>query len=138
MVGNSIHGERAFAYIRTSMNASQTSADDQYCAISDYCEEHDVKLDSVYTVAGTPEFASKYLDQIIEEMQKNSCNTLIIASRSRLGRNHEQASKQLEKFSDCGIRVCSAQDDLIANKDNDPEEDIDDEEAQDDGFRMSM
>lgn len=29
MVGNSIHGERAFAYIRTSMNASQTSADDQ-------------------------------------------------------------------------------------------------------------
>ena len=97
-----------------------------------------MKLDSVYTVAGTPEFASKYLDQIIEEMQKNSCNTLIIASRSRLGRNHEQASKQLEKFSDCGIRVCSAQDDLIANKDNVPEEDIDDEEAQEDGFRMSM
>ena len=131
-------GRIPFEYIRTSMNASQTSADDQYCAISDYCEEHDVKLDSVYTVAGTPEFASKYLDQIIEEMQKNSCNTLIIASRSRLGRNHEQASKQLEKFSDCGIRVCSAQDDLIANKDNVPEKDIDDEEAQDDGFRMSM
>lgn len=34
--------------------------------------------------------------------------------------------------------VCSAQDDLIANKDNVPEKDIDDEEAQDDGFRMSM
>ena len=64
MVGNSIHGERAFAYIRTSMNASQTSADDQYCAISDYCEEHDVKLDSVYTVAGTPEFASTWIKSL--------------------------------------------------------------------------
>ena len=107
MVGNSIHGERAFAYIRTSMNASQTSADDQYCAISDYCEEHDVKLDSVYTVAGTPEFASKYLDQIIEEMQKNSCNTLIIASRSTVSEETTNRQANNLRNSPIAVSVCA-------------------------------
>lgn len=99
MVENSIHENRAFAYIRTSMKAGQAAVDNQYCAIREYCEKHNVKLDSVYTVAGTPEFASEFLDLIMEEMQKNSCDTLIIASTSRLGRNPAQVRKDIDKLT---------------------------------------
>lgn len=138
MVGNVIQGKHAFAYIRTSMKASRKAADDQYCAIRDFCEEHGVKLESIYSVAGTPAYASKYLDQIIAEMQKNSCDTLIVASVSRLGRNPEQVRKDLDKLTNHGIDVFSAQDDMIVNLDIIPEADVDEDEDQDDGFSMSM
>ena len=138
MVGNLIQGKHAFAYIRTSMKASRKAADNQYCAIRDFCEEHDVKLESIYSVAGTPEYASKYLDQVIEEMQKNSCDTLIVASVSRLGRNPKQVRKDLDKLTNHGIHVCSAQDDMIVTLDIIPEVDVNEGEDQDDGFSMSM
>ena len=138
MVGNVIQGKHAFAYIRTSMKTSRRASDNQYCAIRDFCKEHDVKLDSVYSVAGTPAYASEFLDQIIAEMQKNSCDTLIVASVSRLGRNPEQVKKDLDKLTNHGIHVCSAQDDMIVSLDIVPEADVDEGEDQDDGFSMSM
>ncbi len=138
MVENSIHENRAFAYIRTSMKAGQAAVDNQYCAIREYCEKHNVKLDSVYTVAGTPEFASEFLDLIMEEMQKNSCDTLIIASTSRLGRNPAQVRKDIDKLTNHGIHICSVQDDLIETPESISEAVFDDEEDQDDSFSLSM
>lgn len=139
MVNIFIEGRKAFAYIRTSTTANQTSVDDQYNAIREYCQKHDVKLDSVYTVSGTPDFASEFLDQIIEEMHKNSCDTLIVSSVSRLGRKSEHVKADLEKLVQSGIHVYSVRDGLIADSDIIPDEDLDeDEEELDDNFSMSM
>lgn len=71
MVGNSIHGERAFAYIRISMNASQTSADSFEGVIQALLDDP-----AGFSIAGFEEFYSKQEQEMLLDIRNKLMNNI--------------------------------------------------------------
>lgn len=108
-------GSKTVAFLRTSKGASLVTLQNQWESIRSFCMAKDVALNQVYTFMGSEGEATDYINQIASAMKSNSCNTLIVASISRLGRRMENVEAELASLRSNGIRVVSLQEGDITN-----------------------
>lgn len=92
-----------YGYHRTS--TKEQHLDRGITAITDYCNEHNIKLEKIYTDQQTGKNFNRPRYTILKEDTLREGDVLILSELDRLGRNRRETLKELQYYKDHGIRV---------------------------------
>lgn len=94
---------KVYGYHRTS--TTEQHLDRGIKAINDYCQEHNIVLDEMFTDQQTGKNFNRPDYLAMKRMAKNKGDVIIVSELDRLGRNKLDTLKEIQHFKNLGVRM---------------------------------